>query len=255
MKYKKLFLHMGPGFNAYAERKLLQEKQSDVYFWDQPVIHQTDNTFFRLVDAASEQVQRLVRETGGPIEIVAHSFGGHIALEILRRHPQSVSHCEFYASGFDLATGFLNVLRRVYQEGDERLRQNMPPGTKELLQEKIGRREKFWDYIQGVVQDPNFMRFYWPNQKHFAKYNALVAQAPPLDFPTFQNVLSDLHKNWESRLSPVDWSGSVRMSYGLSDPLLTPSHEQSLWKKTLPQIEFCPVPGAGHLLHLEKQLD
>lgn len=251
-----LFLHMGPGLNAFPERKLLSASHPQTDFWDQPPIATPEKSFSLLVQAVQEKINRMYIETKKPVRIMAHSFGGHLITHALKAVGDKVSACEFFATGYDLPGGFFKLLKTLL--ADSKTEDALKSEIQQFL--KSGKTHPsaadIWNYIGLIVKDPSFMRLYWPSEELHKRYLKISSTGPQLDALTFQYVLSDfMNSNWTESPETSSWSGPITIHLGAKDPLLDVDREANLWKRIYPQSEFRTHFNSGHYVHLEDALN
>jgi pimeloyl-ACP methyl ester carboxylesterase len=246
---------MGPGANAQVEEQLLRIEFPEMLFWDQPQQKSASHAFKKLIESADETVSKLVKENGGPIQAVAHSFGGHIFYRLSLIHPEYFSSCKFIATGYDVVSGFFRLLKRVGSDLK----------TDPLLKKKISDfihdhpapvASDMWNYIGFIAQDPAFFRLYWPEENLFNSFLPFASKAQPMDMESFQNILNDFLANFYSPANPEisTWSGPIEITLGEKDPLIDVNHESQIWKKIFPQAQIKVLKDSGHFIHLEKVL-
>lgn len=250
-----LFLHGGPGLNAYVERQVLGEQYPHVHFWDQPPVHTIRNAFKLLVDAAVAEVERLFDTHRRPIRLMASSFGGHLASGLLERIPHRISSCHLYGPVSDIPAGFLNLLRIMsvdgVAEGDhgKQIASFLDDGTRRSADKK-----EIWDYVNLIVGDADFMRYYWPDETLYAAWVACARNGPGFDFTTFRNVMNDFLQHHCDRRYSCAGTRPIIIELGDRDPLLVLESEMRLWSCRFPNAEIIIRRGSGHFIHLEPYL-
>jgi pimeloyl-ACP methyl ester carboxylesterase len=252
-----LFLHMGPGFHSLIEAQLLARHWPHLEYWNQPLISEPFAAFKQLVDASKTKVNELYSYTGEPIQLVAHSFGGHIATQILREMPEKIESCDFYSTGYNIPESFYSLLQHLQK--DSATEAGLKNQIDIFIKSKNGEapnKSEIWSYLTLISQDPTFFRFYWPTAELFQKYISFAANTPATDILTFQNVLNDfLDQHFQiENLKPVKWSGKINFHLGDQDPLLLLDSETKIWKTLYPQAEFNILKTSGHFIHLENFL-
>ncbi len=247
-----LFLHMGPGLHAHAERALLGKTQPEVLFWDQPRVT-GPSAYQQLVEAVVLKVDELFSNSGKPIRLIAHSFGGHLATEAVNLRPHAVGECVFYNTVFSAAHGFYLLLHKLRDD------RHSPPDLKLKIAQFLNlnpqsKNESLWDYCQFVIQDPDFMRLYWPSPALYAKYLRLTQAAPPLAFDVFQDVLNGFYAAARPS-APSAWKGKLKMVVGKQDPLMDLGVDPSQWNRIFSNFELAVLPDSGHFSHLESHFN
>ncbi len=249
-----LFLHAGPGLNAHVERQVLGDRYPHIHFWDQPSLPQRAGAFRFLVDAAAAEVERLAAASGGRVDLLAHSFGGHLAAALLERLPERVGDCRLVSVIHDVPTGYLNLLRLMAADAatERGLRDDITaflaahPATR-------GDPARVWEYFGLIVREAAVLRRYWLEPAHYRRYTELAATGPAWDAETFRNVLEDFLADYGQAPQPV-LDKPVRIELGGRDPLLNLDPEIALWRARFPRADITVRPGSGHFIHLEPYL-
>lgn len=255
MKKDTLFLHMGPGLNSFAERKLLGPHMKTTHFWDQPAIKTDENSFGILTDAALVEVDKIYSENKAPVKLFAHCFGIRIAQQLLLKVPEKISDCRFVNSSFDTSRGFFNLLKVMSKskEIDPALREKMLHYIKNKPTD-YGIKEEIWEYVQLIASEPLYIKYYWPKVNQFNEYAKIAASGPPFDFTTFQVVLNDFLNHHSNQELIFNGPHKIVFELGGLNPLLEIEHEISRWRTQFPKAEFLVNPNGGHFMHLEGYL-
>lgn len=255
-KKDALFLHMGPGLNSYIERKILSPSNPNILFWDQPLVNESlEFPFSELIDKTILVTEKLCQELQGPIKIIAHSFGGHIAKELLIRNDNLIDSCHFISTGHDILGGYLNLINQICKTSPPNL--NFQVAAQHLLEQEIHSRnlKDVLDQCIGLITStPEFMKLYWPKESQYERFARIAADAPPIDIDTFRLVLLDFLEHYYKTDLIYDGKVKITMELGGRDPLLT-SKTSDLWSKTLPKVNLRIAPNSGHFLHLEHEID
>lgn len=110
-----LFLHGGPGLSSIAERELYG-RTLPIHWWDQPrSVVLFSHPFAALVDAAVDEVRTLAELQGQPVDVIAHSFGAHLALHLVTRTPRYVRKLWLIAPVYDLGDAFVRLGTRLLE--------------------------------------------------------------------------------------------------------------------------------------------
>jgi len=250
-----LFLHGGPGLNAYVERQVLGEQFPRVHFWDQPPVHTTRDAFNTLMKAAVAEVERMFDTHRGPIRLVANSFGSHLVPGLLERIPHMISACQLYSPVYDIPAAFLNLLGVMANDGtaDGDLRTRINEFLKARTRHCADKSE-FWDYYGLISSDADFLRYYWPDEALYAAWSSCMRNGPEFDFMTCRNVSNDfLHHHCGHRFS-FGGTQEIIIEFGDRDPLLDLEREMRLWSHRFPTARIDIRRGSGHFIHLEPYL-
>lgn len=251
---RTLFLHMGPGMNAGAERLLLGKlpAYSAVDFWDQPA-STGPGAFNRIAEAATVRAEALAQTHGEPIALIAHSFGGHFAREIILRSPQSVHSVCLISAGHDVAGQFLRLLTKL--SVNEETPADLAREMRDYLRNSTGDAvSHVWEIIGWITRDPNFMRLYWSDRRQFDVFTHLTRDLPPLDFETFQCVVKDFLTSPSFMPTSMEWKGKAELVLGANDPLMDLRDCPAYWRGFFPQLEVEVRRSSGHYPHLESAL-
>jgi pimeloyl-ACP methyl ester carboxylesterase len=243
-----LFLHMGPGLNAYVERQLMQDQRPEVYFWDQPPV-EGPTAYEQLIEAAITVVDEMQKAAAKPIHLLAHSFGGHLAKEILYQRPMSVASCDFFSTGFDPAQGFHHLLMKLQHDSQTSV------AVKRKMADVLSRHpsasaENVWEIIAQILEEPDFMRLYWPTVQQYERYKKISSGGPAFQATTFEDVLKGFFRR-PARSGPHPWKGPLALFLGAGDPLISVPEDSACWRQLFPGLTLAVVPDSGHYPHLK----
>lgn len=244
---------MGPGLNSFVERELLREKWPTACdFWDQPQVT-GDSAYRDLIDAALSKAETLSEGGRRKIDLIAHSFGGHLARECVEKMGETVNSVRLISTGHDPTVGFHRLLGKLSIDGET------PAAVRDAAQALLARypipdQAPLWEMVGLIVQDPAFMRLYWPSRNHYDAYLKASARAPQLAFQTFQDVLNDFSRNGPPIPSRISWKGKAELILGSEDPLIDPTKVRSYWETCFSNLKVSIQPHSGHYPHLENVL-
>lgn len=253
-----LFLHMGPGYNSFVERRLLGPHLATVEFWDQPYQQKPHQAFSRLVEATLEKVMDMYKAKGSsPIAIVTHSFGAHIATEIIRKHPELVNRINLISPNYDLRKSFVNLARNVLTASDI-IPEPVAEGLKLKLKLKLKSlaspisKDDFWEIINVLLKYPNYFKLYWASEEAMNQFLLIAKEAPEIHLESFINVSNDFLDRYQDReLVPVAWNGHVSVFFGQQDPMINMEAEKAIWRSIYPQAQIEVIENISHNLHFE----
>lgn len=249
-----LFLHMGPGFNSYIEKTLLGPHFPKIDFWDQPFPTTDKNAFQSLANQVEKKLILMSNEINGPINIVAHSFGGQLFEYLIHKFPDKISKGTIYNSSSNLQLGFVQLLKKMALDSttNSDLRHQLSlflnSGIKALSISNF-----INNFARLASQDPLFIRHYFYDSKKFNSYTNHSAQAPPLNPIVFVSVLTDYIENYFTSTSTYNGSQDIEIHISKSDPFFTPTCKNS-WQKKFPNAKIKLHSSGGHFLHLEDHL-
>lgn len=243
---KTLFLHGGPGLSAAVER-IWFGNTLPVDWWDQPAIPAgTSDPFMFLVQAAERRLCTL-SHPGTPVNLLAHSFGARLAVELARRHPSRIARITLMAGTIDLTAVFLTLGRLMASQpcaSNELSRFLGSPDDKPDCQTVRG-------LIESLLQIPGLFDQLWAPKSGALRerFNAIAAKTLRFDTGTLlavaeQSVVENLMP------APVSYSGPVRLLLGQHDPLLAITQHTAHWQAIFPRLQL-DICDAGHNLHFE----
>ncbi len=244
-----LFLHMGPGMNAGVERQVLQNSYPNTVFWDQPII-QGENAFVELTNECIEKSKSLYQTFRKPIHLHAHSFGGMLALEMIKKCPEIYASLTLCATGSDPVFGYFQLLKRIVNsnETDPKIKSKAIEFFKTHSEPTLS---TLWELIGMIAAEPDFMRLYWTEKNKFSKFKNLTANAPPIHFGAFHDILNSFLKNFDNIPKRISWDKPCTLILGDQDPLISVMDTSAFWKTSLPQIEINVRKNSGHFVHIE----
>lgn len=234
----KLYLHAGPGLSAAIERQWFGA-ELPVHWWDQPVMAATVvRPYLSLLDAARSELVRLTDAIGRPVDVIAHSFGGLLALDLLAQAGECIGALTLLAPATDPYRQLLK-LGTLLAAGPE-----AAPALKGAVAQARARRSRahLQQLVLAVLATENPLRPYWSPRADAARtrHEALAARHLRFDLDTYLGVVWDRGEQ-APRLpfERVHAGGPVRCLFGRRDPLLGPA-DRALWRHWLPH--------AGHRL-------
>jgi pimeloyl-ACP methyl ester carboxylesterase len=243
------FLHGGPGLTSLPERRWIGPKPG-LEWWDQPRIAAgAAHGFRQLCEACGAAFLGYTAQASQPVQLVAASFGVHLALDLVDRFPNRISGLVLLSPTLDPQRAYLRLARQVLA---------LHPGS--VLRESIqaaqaqpGAREAFWSMVAQVLATPDFVDLYWgpgmPERR--AQFKALLGDGSVFDFATFHAVLDDFLFSGEARpSSPLAFTGPVCAVIGNADGLYDPATDDAELLRCFPQARIQRL-DAGHFLHLE----
>ncbi|RAR59203.1 pimeloyl-ACP methyl ester carboxylesterase [Paraburkholderia unamae] len=246
-----LFLHGGPGLSSFAERELYGRTLA-IHWWDQPrSVVMFTHPFGALVEAAEDEVKTLVRATGAPVDLVAHSFGAHIVLRLISRMPDEIGNVWLIAPIHDIGAAFVRLATRLLQHS---------PSLEQLLAALLdfkAQRDhaRFARLSAQVMSFANFFDLYWSARADARRvwYLDLIARHSVVDANAFEVILRDFWAEAPVSLPlPATSAGpkAVQVVFGRDDPSIELEAERAAWLRLFP-LATCTEISAGHFVHLE----
>ncbi|MGF6289657.1 alpha/beta fold hydrolase [Paraburkholderia youngii] len=242
-----LFLHGGPGLSAIAERELYGHTMP-VHWWDQPrsVVLYAD-AFSALMEAAEDELKALSERAGAPVNLLAHSFGTHLALRLASSFPGLVNEVTLPAPVRDLGDAFIRT--------GERLRSLYPEAAPLVDALEDFRRERDYELFAKLAAQitsfANFIDVYWAKAANARRcwYIDLLAHYPVLDANAFEVLV----KSFWAHATPTygDVLAPVHIVSGALDCLVDAQAEAQSWKNQL-DCASCQIIDCGHFVHLEQ---
>lgn len=243
---RTLFLHGGPGLSAGIERLWFGDRLPIVW-WDQPAVPAgAPDPFGQLVAAATARVRALAEESGAPVALVAHSFGGRIAYALARAVPELVADITLLGCAAEVFPQFFRLFARMTQL-------HASPALADAIaaaQTHLDLRS-FEAMVLVAAAHPAYPAVYFGPGSAAAldRFLALLPQVRFLDAPTFLAVLGGLFD--APALAPAaGFTGEVTLLLGRHDPLLVPEQDIAAWRAAFPRLH-ARVVDCGHIVHLE----
>jgi len=240
-----LFLHGGPGMSAALERQQFATTLP-IHWWDQPRLSASSiEPFHQFVEAAKRRVQQLSNEYGGPIALLASSYGARLALELHHVIPESIG-------AVTISGGVLELKRAFLRFGKHLARRHSSPQLEHLVNQASmsDDLEALWALIGAITAIPDFTDEYWSEsaQAQRAAMRALAAQGALVDPSTFQVIVS-ASVTIPPRPLPPDREHRVLVLIGSHDPYVEVD-ESEYWRFFWPTATV-EVVDSGHFPHLE----
>ncbi|WP_167760284.1 alpha/beta fold hydrolase [Paraburkholderia pallida] len=243
-----LFLHGGPGLSSIAERDLYGHTLP-IHWWDQPrSVVLFARPFGALVEAAEDEIRMLADTTGGPIDLLAHSFGAHLALRLIARVPAHVGKLWLLAPVYDIGDAFVRLATRLL---------TLSPASEPLLA-ALAEFKATSDYARfarlavQVTSFANLFELYWGAGANTRRrwYLDLLARQNLVDPSAFEVIVRDFWADPVPPLDPVAGAQKVQLVFGREDPLVDLDAERHTWMQLFPHAQYVEL-DTGHFVHLE----
>jgi pimeloyl-ACP methyl ester carboxylesterase len=243
-----LFLHGGPGLSSIAERDLYA-RTLPIHWWDQPrSVVLFARPFSALVEAAEDEVRMLADASGRPVDLIAHSFGAHLALQLARRVPAHIGKLWLLAPVYDMGGAFVRLATRLL---------TLTPSSEPLLAaleefKATSDYTRFARLAAQVTSFANLFELYWSTGANARRrwYLDLLAHQSIVDPSAFEVIVRDF---WAEPL-PLPQPGrgvqTVQLVFGREDPLIDLAAERRTWTQLFPHAH-CTELDTGHFIHLE----
>jgi len=186
-----LFLHGGPGLSAVVERELYGDSL-DVHWWDQPHF---EVLFARPYQALLNDTVLLAKRLAGngTVNLLAHSFGARIALDVARRMSNRIGAVTLIAPTFDVTDGLARLA--------EHLAPGAPNPTRLLAAASRAKLPgatfaEVWLLVEAVCEVPDFLNAYWGPDADGRRrwFFDVIAKRPWVDLNTCKVILEDFWK-------------------------------------------------------------
>jgi pimeloyl-ACP methyl ester carboxylesterase len=241
-----LFLHGGPGLHSAVERVWFGDALN-VEWWDQPSVSADFSPFSALVTHSASRIEALAASCDGSSNLIAHSFGGLIAVELVRMHPELIGSITLLGCPPDPIGQFILLARRLIEAG------YVFPGLRDALVEveHSCNVNNFFALVQACYPDGAIPDIYFGPDSAAARerYLAIATQTTPMDAASFFMVMQPLlDKPYTMQRSA--FGGTVNILMGQHDPLLDLETDSKKWRSIFPQAKISIV-NAGHGVHFE----
>ncbi len=242
MKPKFLFFHYGPGGNCDIEKRWLSHKYPNIEFWDQP----KSSSYDQLKMACATKLQNTFGKN--PVNIIAHSFGCNIAIDILNEQKYTVENLILLSPVSNLFEAFKNISSRILEKSDLDIQLRNEISIALSLFTSNPSIDLFWSLIEKLIRYPNMLDLYFAQTAIGNRYKDEMTKSTPFDFEMWQTVLSDYLS--ETRKNSSVASNFTRILIGKFDPYIQLDNEMIYWQKIFPNVLVEPVE-TGHYPHLE----
>ncbi len=243
---RALFLHGGPGLSTEIERQWFGDSLP-VVWWDQPTVTSgSPAPFGQLVAAAADQLRAMADDTGEPVALIAHSFGGQIAYALVREAPELVKSITLLGCAPDPFPPLFRLCRRLTEIQSSPVLEAAIADAETRLDQR-----SFESMVLAAAVHPAYPAVYFGPDSAAARDRFLVlfATGSILNLETFLTVMNDLLN--APALAPVDgFDGEVTLLLGHYDPLLAVDEDIATWQRIFPQLR-AQVVDSGHFIHLE----
>jgi pimeloyl-ACP methyl ester carboxylesterase len=243
-----LFLHGGPGASAIPERELYGNSLPLIW-WDQPRAEVLfAKPYQALLDDAAIQAETLIGGGAHKVNLVAHSFGAHLALHLAVLMPEKIGSIALIAPVFDVSDAIARLGEHVLPMAAD------PHRLIEALEQnrlQPNRFETFRTLVEEIWDVPGIPDVYWSPASGVRKkwFLEVIAREAWVDFNTFIVILKDF---WETKPMNVKTTvaGPVNFVFGTHDVLVDATQEARNWLRYFPDATISQL-DAGHYPHLE----
>ena len=249
-----LYLHGGPGLGPVFERTRYPDA-THVHWWQQPLVKPcAERPFQDLQHAALEELRRTAAAHGGPVTVMASSFGAHLAVHLARQAPELIRNIVLLAPTFNPEDAALRLARRAFRV--HTTHEHAPKLAMALAAyEDDPGRPRFWDVFGALSLLPDVTDLYFgPQGTQAAKsFVELIQQPGAFDGPTSVATSDDFSAQSHTPVQSP-YTGPVSVLFGAYDPMIDADKDRNLWAVIFPQAEFFKVE-TGHFPLLELTLE
>ncbi|MFM0598418.1 alpha/beta fold hydrolase [Paraburkholderia dilworthii] len=242
-----LFLHGGPGLSAIAERELYG-RGLPIHWWDQPrSVALFSSPFAALIDSAQEEIERLAHGNARPVNLIAHSFGAHLALRLAMRVPERLGRILLLAPVYDMGDAFVRLANRLLVANE-----SSQPLLAALQEFKAASDyTRFAKLAAQITSIANFIDLYWSPRADERRrwYVDLLTHQPVIDLNAFEVLAKDFWLEPPMSVRAIV-PESVHLVLGRADPLMDVDAERRIWTALFPGAVSHEV-NSGHFVHLE----
>ena len=242
----KIFFHFGPGGNPYVDQALIND--DSIYFWNQPNAQKDIQYIPYLVDSANREVMKLA-EKNETIEIITHSIGAFIAMNLSDEALEKVSKITFIAPTYNFTNASINIASTVAANtNDEELSEHV------LKMKTEPTSANFLAMFTRMSQiQPDYMKYYWAKDENQLKYNEIASQHDPLDENTLVTSAIELVDFYNKDLNEYKrFNCETRVILGDCDPLLDDNEKSEI--ESFFGSENVQRINAGHFPHCEQEI-
>jgi len=245
-----LFLHGGPGLNAGIERAWFQ-RRLPIHWWDQPVVLPgSTDPLGQLVAASQNQVRRMADAAGGPVSLVAHSFGAQIAIALAREIPSLIQCITLLGCAPTPFQPIFRLCRKLLKtQASPTLEASLANAEADL------NSHHFKAMVLAAATHPAYLPVHFGSDSNTVRdlFMAPFASGRLMNLETFLTVMNDLlgtPQQAQNQAQNERFDGEVRLVLGCQDPLLDRDEDIAAWRRVFPQLQH-QVVDCGHFVHLE----
>ena len=248
------YLHGGPGLGTAFERQRYPDADN-VHWWQQPsAVSCATRPYQDLLAATVAEFRLSVDMLGGPMTIMASSFGAHLALHLARQMPESIARIVLLAPTFNPEQAALRLARHgLASHAADANAGKLVAALAEY--EAAPGRARFWDVMGALWLLPNVTSLYFgPNSGDEPQVFAYLLRQPGVfDGPSSVATSDDFAANAPlPARSP--YQGPVSVIFGEFDPMIDPARDGDIWREVFPQAVIRTLP-TGHFPLLELSLE
>jgi pimeloyl-ACP methyl ester carboxylesterase len=256
-----LFVHGGPGFNSYSEKKLLeplfQRENAAIDFWNEPSLFRPKGEAFSEKNAFSNWYHSLGRKLEGyrkleqKVAIIGHSYAANGLVRVLDEYSDVVSGVTIISSALNIYDTYKRIAllgRDLHQkENQEKARE---------IDLALSASKTFFDppLVQAIIlaaELPTLFDYYWTNKTQMVRAREAATEAEAqFDFQSFMSVNSDLAAHL-SQPKILAFDGLVRVVFGENDPIVKMEREKAILISTFKNLELHRFKESSHYPHLE----
>ena len=249
-----LYLHGGPGLGPVFERARYPDAPQ-VHWWRQPFAKPCAvRPFLDLQDAALAELRSSAEAHGGPVTVMASSFGAHLAVHLARRAPELIARIVLLAPTFNPEQAALRLARRAFRVHTDHAHAGKLAVALAAYEDDPG-RPRFWDVFGALSLLPDVTSLYFGPQgaAAAASFVELIQQPGAFDGPTSVATSDDFSAIDHTPVQSV-FTGPVAVLFGAYDPMIDAEQDGAVWRTIFPQAVFHKVE-TGHFPLLELTLE
>lgn len=242
-----LFLHYGPGGNAFVENQMFDKLSDKILFWNQPKTKTLNSPYSSLVSLSTKQVL----STDEPHNIIAHSFGCSIAASIKQEPVLHDSKIILIAPLRNIPLNFLNLANILLKKQENSKLKNALSVLSENVISSSFESNLFWKLFGEIVIHPNYYPSFWSSSECMQNYLSIAAKGPVFDTEEWQAVIADYFLFDKKYNFDIFKNTNTHVLLGANDPYLSQA-DFDYWISLLGINNVSIIKNAGHLPHIEQ---
>lgn len=248
------YLHGGPGLGTAFERQRFPDADH-VHWWQQPsAVSCATRPYQDLLAATLAEFRLSVDMLGGPMTIMASSFGAHLAVHLARHMPESIARIVLLAPTYNPEAAAMRLARHGLALHAADANADKLVAALAAYEADPG-RPRFWDVMGALWLLPNVTSLYFgPNSGDEPQVFAYLLQQPGVFDAPSSVATSDDFANHAPAPAASPYTGPVTVIFGQFDPMVDPAADGPIWRTVFPQAQLRTLP-TGHFPLLELSIE
>lgn len=265
-----VFIHGGPGFNSEPDRHLLKPYLESlghrVYLWDEPSAFRpegypfiAEKAYDNYMSSSEEFFKKVCQEeisltNSCKVELIAHSFGAHVAVHLAKTFPTSIQAIKLFSPGLNIADAEKNILNIGLKGLMQENKLEVAGQLQQLLPQLV---EKFDETKMKAfvlaTQYTALLQNYWSNFDLMGQYFSYLTNAYQIDMQSYvavRSTMPNVSKKLKNKITVP-----TEAYFGKSDPVINSRHELLYLNRYFSKLKTHYFSATKHYSYLEKRAE